>query len=53
MPNILDGLQFFYEREKPAKEIDQSAGEEQKYNAFHFQGRTTVERQQESCLRKD
>ena len=36
MPNILDGLQFFYEREKLANEIDQSASEDQKYNAFHL-----------------
>ena len=35
MPNILDGLQCFYEREKLANEIEQGASEDQKYNALH------------------
>ena len=35
MPNILDGLQSFYEREKLANEIEQSASEDQQCNALH------------------
>ena len=43
MSNILDGLQCFYEREKLANEIEQSASEDEKYNALHlscYGGRT-------------
>lgn len=36
MPNILDGLQSFYEREKLANEIEQSASEDQQCNALHW-----------------
>ena len=36
MDNILDGLQCFYKREKLANEIEQSASEDQKYNALHI-----------------
>ena len=39
MPNILDGLdglQSFYQREKLANEIDETASKDQKYNALHL-----------------
>ena len=36
VPNVLDGLQCFYEREKFVNEIEQSASENQKYNALHL-----------------
>ena len=36
MSNVLDGLQYFYEREKLVNEIEQSASENQKYNALHL-----------------
>ena len=35
MPNVLDGLQCFDEREKLANEIDQSASEDKQYSALH------------------
>lgn len=35
-PNILDGSESFYEREKLRTEIEQNASEDQKYNALHF-----------------
>ena len=36
MPNVLDGFHRFYDREKLANKIDQSASEGQKYSALHF-----------------
>ena len=36
MDSILDGLQYFYEREKLANEMEQSASKDQKYNALHL-----------------
>ena len=36
MPYVLDGLQCFYERENLVNEMEQSASENQKYNALHL-----------------